>query len=159
MTPAGRQRRLALLTTLLLSGCSCEPDPRELHGRCSMAFFTGAGTCHYAVQRVEAREPRDFYIPTQDDHLDITATITVAEGEVRVALLDYHDEAKREVTAKAGAPGVLQGAPWVGEKPNSVATEGKWYSLTMQAVGGAAKNVAIDIEFKVNTKTDLTPHR
>ena len=151
-------RGVIFVLGLLLSSCSCDADPHELSGKCSMAFFTGAGTCHYAVQLVET-EPRDFYISTQDDHLDLTATITVGEGEVRVALLDYNDEAKREVTVKAGTPGVLQGSPWIGPKPDAADQTSKWYPLTMQAVGGTAKNVVVDIEFKVDTKTDLKPHR
>lgn len=150
-------RGAVLLTGLLLSSCACDADPHELVGRCSMAFLTGAGTCHYTVQRVEP-EPRDFYISTQDDVIDITATLTTGEGEVRVTMSDYRDETKHEATAKAGAPGVLKGTPWVGHKPNFTAADGKWYPITLQAIGGPAKNVVVDIEFKVDTKTNLTPH-
>ena len=151
--------RVAVLTAaLLLSGCSCDADPHELTGRCSMAFFTGAGTCHYTVQRVEP-EPRDFYISTQDDVLHITATITVGEGEVRASLSDRADETTHEVLVKAGTPGTLTGTPWVGTKPNFTAADGKWYPLSLQALGTTAKHVVVDIEFKVDTSTDLTPHR
>ncbi len=124
-----------------------------------MSFFSGAGTCRYTVRLVDNTEPREFYVSTQDDVIDITATITTGEGELQVALADYRDETKHETTARPGAPGVLKGTPWVGTKPNFTEADGKWYPLTMRAVGAPVKNVVVDIEFKVDTSTNLTPHR
>lgn len=143
--------RAVVLAALVLAGCKCESDPHEEQGRCTMSFPSGEGTCHFVVPLIEP-EPRKYYIPTTESSLRVTVKVIVGEGAVRAEMADEQDGTTHEVSAKSGEPATLVGVPYIGQKPTANSTDDKWYPVVLQAIGGQAKNVTLDIAFTTNLK-------
>lgn len=140
--------RWLALALAMLALAACKPDPKAMECTCKSGVFATGETCHCVLQLAEGKPLRRRFFSTlikQAPDVALDGTVTVQKGAVKVWIEDK-DNARHEVTAKAGAPVKLVGRPGA---ERSASSDDTTFSVNVQAVGGKAEGVTVDFEYHV----------